>query len=220
VVLLVSSNMLTSKYNMETNLPSPPVDRGVPIVILMQLLMDLEAHGGLHGPSSLKALCNRRPDIYGQVATSRRRAIQNKVHRLKNMTRLAYLELLAEYGIPAYRPVLPLQLSPYALQSHQPPVVSMDATMVVQPANSQTTRGLPKSLLRLLLQDIQAQGGRKDFVLRTLCNLRPEVYGSPGSALRRAIQNKTNYIKSLNAIEYHELLIAVGILPASAMNVP
>ena len=88
------------------SLPQVLMDRGVPTFILIQLLLDFETHGGLHGPCSLKALCDLRPQLYGQVDSSRRRAIQNKTHRLKTMTRLAYLELLATHGILPFQPVL------------------------------------------------------------------------------------------------------------------
>ena len=66
--------------------------------------------------------------------------------------------------------------------------------------------------MRTLLQSIEDNGGRKHFVLRIVCNRRPDVFGPPGSPFRRVIQNKTNHIKSLSDDSYVELLNSVGIV--------
>ena len=139
----------------------------MPTVVLIQLLVDIETHGGLHGPCSLKALCDLRPDVFGQVGSARRRAIQNRVTRLKAMARSAYLNLLSVYSIPAFQPVaMPPMVycpMPRMVYCSMPPLPPKHAAFATN------TRELSMPLLRLLLQDIQANGGYKNFSLRTVC---------------------------------------------------
>ena len=74
------------------------------------------------------------------------------------------------------------------------------------------SRGLPTDVLRQLLQDIEDQGGFQNVLkLKTLCARRPEMYGLPGSALRRAVQNKTQRLKQMNRAAYLELLLSLGV---------
>ena len=201
------------------SLPHVSMDRGVPSFILIQLLIDFETHGGLHGPCSLKALCDLRPQLYGQVGSSRRRAIQNKTHRLKTMTRLAYLELLATHGILPFQPVLQTISTVRGLEYFERPLAPSPTvtTRIDAYGNSTSVTTASRSkvsgdVLRMLLQSIEDNGGRKHFVLRIVCNRRPDVFGPPGSPFRRVIQNKTNHIKSLSNDSYVELLNSVGIV--------
>ena len=73
-------------------------------------------------------------------------------------------------------------------------------------------RGFPMEALKQLLQDIEDQGGwHETFKLKTLCDAKPDVYGLPGTAMRRAVQNKTQRLKKLSRVAYLELLVSLGI---------
>ena len=58
---------------------------GVPFHIQKQLLVDIQAAGGLH-VAALKQLCDLKPEIYGLPASQFRRKIQNKVGVWKQKT--------------------------------------------------------------------------------------------------------------------------------------
>jgi hypothetical protein len=67
--------------------------------------------------------------------------------------------------------------------------------------------------LTQLLQDIEDQGGWHDaFQSKTLCAAKPEVYGLPGTTLRRAVQNKTQRLKKLRRDAHLKLLVSLGIV--------
>ena len=60
-----------------------------------QLLRDIEHYGGLHG-SSVRAICNRKPDYYGAPNSTLRKAVQNKVTRWKKLSPAAYQLLVLD----------------------------------------------------------------------------------------------------------------------------
>lgn len=166
--------------------------RGLPTDVLQQLLQDIEDNGGLHDGFKLKALCARKPDVYGLPASARRRAIQNKTQRLKRMSRVAYLELLLSFGISSFQ------------NQCQRRTQSLDSS---KPIN-----GIHPQQLRVLLHDIETQGGLQSMVaLRSICNRKQDVYGYPGSKKRRVIQNKVHHLKLLSREAYLELLATMGI---------
>lgn len=71
----------------------------------------------------------------------------------------------------------------------------------------QFLRGLPQTVLKQLLIDIeQAHGGLLGLKLTSLCNKKPDIYGRPGSALRRKVQNKTFRLKQLSHSDYLHVL--------------
>ena len=77
--------------------------RGLPKQTLKQLLLDIEGRGGLEASFKLKALCDLKPDIYGLRGTTQRRAIQNRVNRLKKLTPAEHNKLLIYCGVDSSR---------------------------------------------------------------------------------------------------------------------
>ena len=63
-----------------------------------------------------------------------------------------------------------------------------------------TSRGLSLSTLKELFDDITESGGLHNdaFSLRDIAFKKPEIYGTPWSTLRRKVENKVNYLKSLS----------------------
>jgi len=95
--------------------------RGLPLHIQKQLLQDIEAAGGLTA-AKLANICNRRSDIYGTPASTRRSQIQQKVKRLKLLSREEYLILLTEHRIfpSELKADTPLTRTPSRSQQPQP----------------------------------------------------------------------------------------------------
>ena len=58
-----------------------------------QLLEDVEGYGGLF-TVSVRALCNRKPELYGEPNTELRRSVQNQVTRWKGLSAEGYQLLL------------------------------------------------------------------------------------------------------------------------------
>ena len=71
---------------------------------LKALLHDIELNGGLNGVVALRTICNRKPDVYGLPGTKERKVIQNKVHHLKLLSRVEYLQMLSALGIETAYP--------------------------------------------------------------------------------------------------------------------
>ena len=173
--------------------------RGLPVEVLTQLLQDIEDQGGWHEAFQLKSLCAAKPEVYGLPGSALRRAVQNKTQRLKKLRRDAYLELLVSFGIVAF--------------SHQ----RQRDLQRIQASSSQTGKGITSRQLKVVLQDIESNGGMHGVVsLRTICNRNPDLYGRPGTAARRVIQNKVQQLKLLNRVDYLQLLSAMGIQTAQA----
>jgi hypothetical protein len=156
------------------------------------LLQDIEDQGGLHEAFKLKTLRAGRPEVYGLPGNAMRRAIQNKTQRLKKLNRVAYMELLVSVGIEAF--------------SHQ------RHRGIQRMQLPQQGSGISPAQLTILLYDIESHGGLNGVVgLRTICNLKPDVYGLPGTKERRVIQNKMHHLKFLSRVEYLQMLSAMGI---------
>jgi hypothetical protein len=68
--------------------------------------------------------------------------------------------------------------------------------------------GLRELVVKALLVDIEAAGGlfAPSFSLKHICNLKPDVYGPPGSELRRQVQNKVNKLRQLAPFQYLSVL--------------
>ena len=180
---------------MQTPVPTatPAGVRGLPLDVLHQLLQDIEDQGGLHNAFQLKALCARKPDVYGMPASAMRRAIQNKTQRLKKMSRESYLELLLSSGIASFQQ--------QQQQRHQMNNIR----------SGKQSSGIKPKQLRSLLHDIEAQGGRHGIALREICNRKPDMYGAPGSTERRVIQNKVHHLKLLSREAYLKMLATMNI---------
>jgi hypothetical protein len=172
--------------------------RGLPMVVLTQLLQDIEDQGGWHDAFKLKTLCAAKPDVYGLPGSVMRRAVQNKTQRLKKLSRVAYLELLVSLGIKAF---------PHRRQQGLTHLNNSSQHKVI---------GIKPQQLQTLLQDIECNGGLHGVVgLRTICNRKPDVYGRPGTTERRVIQNKVHYLKLLNREDYLQMLSTMGIQTAN-----
>lgn len=77
---------------------------GLPDIVLKNLLVDIEAAGGIQAPDfSLKTIVNRKPDAYGRASSQLRRQIQNKVTKLRKLTPAQYLTVLNCLGVPMGR---------------------------------------------------------------------------------------------------------------------
>lgn len=72
-------------------------------------------------------------------------------------------------------------------------------------AAEQGSRGLGISLSRQLIQDIDDSGGIKQFSLKSICDKKPEFYGSKGTSLRRKVQNKVAKWKALSEEKYQDV---------------
>jgi hypothetical protein len=91
------------------------------------------------------------------------------------------------------------------------------SALPVENYNSDTSQGkraaLNPILQKELLTDIQKHGGLQAFRLRDqqalshLCNLRPEVYGTRGDALRKKIRNKVRKWLELDETEWLGVLV-------------
>ena len=64
-----------------------------------KLLTDIEAAGGIASSWKLQDLCNNNPESYGRPGSERRRHFQKITDRLKNLSRVEYLELINFFGI-------------------------------------------------------------------------------------------------------------------------
>ena len=72
---------------------------------------------------------------------------------------------------------------------------------------------LDNLLVKNLLQDIEKSGKtRKDFSLPALVNTNPNLYGGPGSELRRAVQKKFDQVQRKKPKNYRKLLDQVRII--------
>lgn len=90
--------------------------------------------------------------------------------------------------------------------------MEMDKRLAEHAMMSAPCRGLPTAVLRELLQDIEDNGGlNENLRLKSLCAKKPDVYGLPASARRRAIQNKTQRLKKMSRVAYLELLVSMRI---------
>lgn len=78
---------------------TPQLLRGLPKHLFKELLIDIEAAGGLSTNFNLKHLCNQKPHSYGIPNSKLRKQIQNRVDRLKNLTAADYQEYLNFFGI-------------------------------------------------------------------------------------------------------------------------
>lgn len=73
---------------------------GLREIVLKQLLLDIEAAGGLLAPTfSLQHICNLKPDVYGPPGSQLRRQVQNKVHKLRKLKPFQYLSVLNFYRV-------------------------------------------------------------------------------------------------------------------------
>ena len=63
-------------------------------------------------------------------------------------------------------------------------------------------RGLSFSTNKELFLDIQQRGGIDKFKLESLCDEKEEIYGFPGTKLRRQVQNKVDHLKRISPTKY------------------
>jgi hypothetical protein len=129
---------------------------GLSVPLQRQLARDLEKSGGLH-IASLKEVCNRKPDIYGNRQSPQRKAIQNKVFQWKRLSEEAFQSLLIglkvkprESSVPA---PLPTPREKVKSSPPRPPVSSpQQACNVIFPPPSSLrttmTERLPKDIAR------------------------------------------------------------------------
>ena len=73
--------------------------------------------------------------------------------------------------------------------------------------------GLREVVMKALLVDIERGGGLHvpRFSLKHLCNAKPDVYGNPGSELRRQVQNKVQKLRALDGPKYQQVLNYFGV---------
>jgi hypothetical protein len=69
--------------------------------------------------------------------------------------------------------------------------------------NSNSDSGLCKSLQRTLVADIVSEGGPQRVDVRTICNLRPHIYGKPASVQRRKVQNRIHKYKQWSEAKWN-----------------
>lgn len=96
-----SSSPHRPKFNPSTTGPrtAAPVRGGLQQHVQKQLLQDIEASGEGIARLTLRPLCDRKSDIYGEPGTERRRQVQNKFHRWKLLETIEYHKLLNNFGV-------------------------------------------------------------------------------------------------------------------------
>lgn len=93
--------------------PGSAFSRGLSLHIQKQLAADIEADGGLSA-FSLKKICNRKTDIYGETCSNRRRQVQNKVFKWKRLEPVEYAYLLTQLKVHSVLPTsLQFRESPF-----------------------------------------------------------------------------------------------------------
>lgn len=70
--------------------------------------------------------------------------------------------------------------------------------------------GLSVSVQKQLWTDIERQGGFSNLNLASLCDNKEDVYGRPGSSLRRKVQNKVDRWKTKKAAEFENIKRNLG----------
>lgn len=89
---------------------------------------------------------------------------------------------------------------------------------------SRSSKGLPQHVQKQLLQDIEQFGGigvcppgssftRLPFKLQHLCKRRCDIYGRPGTDLRKQVENRVQKLKKLKQADYYRLLAELGVQP-------
>jgi hypothetical protein len=96
------------------------------------------------------------------------------------------------HGVPG-RNLLPLET---------PTPSGSNTTDRRQPYQGKTS-GLPFDIQQNLLHHIEGPATRH-MKCHTICNLRPDLYGVPGSKLRRAVQNKSQWFRKLKETDPKE----------------
>jgi hypothetical protein len=83
--------------------PARTNKKGLENHLQKQLLQDIENCGGIGdeagAPFNLKAICNRRPELYGESGSQLRDKIGDKVQAWRKLTRPEYLKLLEHFGV-------------------------------------------------------------------------------------------------------------------------
>lgn len=77
---------------------------------------------------------------------------------------------------------------------------------------SNLKRGLPSIVVKELAKEVVFSGGIKDAVSRIICNNNPELFGQPGSELRRQVQNRVQYWKRAKSVnEFEKIARKLGV---------
>ena len=92
---------------------------GLPKHIQKQLLQDIKNSGGIGDTSSLKCICDSKPDIYGDPSSEKWKQVRSKVRHWKTLSSTEYYQLVATLGVrlPATLQRTPEQLTPTLTQS-------------------------------------------------------------------------------------------------------
>lgn len=67
------------------------------------------------------------------------------------------------------------------------------------------SRGLPVHVHKQLLQDLETGGGLNVADVKAICDADMATFGPPGSTLRRTVQQRVGYLKTLSMINYVHL---------------
>ena len=92
------------------------------------------------------------------------------------------------------------------------PAASTVATVASSTSSARKKTRLPQNVEKQLLVDIQASGGihlfdqGKPQGLNILLDKRTHLFGSRGDTLRRKIQNRITYLRTLDKLRYQNLL--------------
>jgi hypothetical protein len=78
---------------------TPQIVRGLKKHLFKQLLLDIEASGGLSENFQLKHICDQKPTVYSVPTSKIRRQVQNRVNRLKKFSATDYQQYLNVFGI-------------------------------------------------------------------------------------------------------------------------
>lgn len=83
------------------------------------------------------------------------------------------------------------------------------------PANTNGTtvpRGLPAQVLKQLLTDLESHGGLNTGVsIKQICDLKSDIYGCPGSKIRKQVQNRVDRLRRIPYNDYLSLLQSLGV---------
>jgi hypothetical protein len=161
--------------------PGSALSRGLSLHIQKQLAADIEADGGLSA-FSLKKLCNRKADIYGETFSNRRRQVQNKVFKWKQLEPVEYACLLTQLKVHSALPTslhfAARTLSTSGVSSPPPNHVFLSPTTAVKQSPTAntvpTTTPSTMSVKKVLLTSFQSNDYgvlKLCFLSRSLCLL-------------------------------------------------
>jgi hypothetical protein len=185
---------------------------GIPEILCRNLLVDIEAAGGIKAPNfSLKGIINRKPDVYGHTNTAQRRQVQNKVTKLRKLTAEQYLTVLNCFGVQSGALSQSYRVFDSALSVNSiTPGRSQGRAVSIESPDSERSTNLstPGRLQRRVVSHVSPR--TEDHQQLALLQTPPRVHRSPhrllySAARRPAAMNNMNNNLFFSGFEYDGL---------------